>query len=78
MNTRFKRTRHRKTGVKLIPYSQLRDNYMFRRLEKGKGLRVFTKVNDAYSIDARNGKDAIFLPHELVEPLFPSTQEVGQ
>jgi hypothetical protein len=76
MNTRFKRTRHRKPGPKLIPYSQLRDNYVFRRLEKGKGLRVFTKVNDAYSINARNGKDAIFLPHELVEPLFPSTQEV--
>lgn len=73
----------------LIPFSQLRDNYMFRRLERVnieqgdsrvrervKVLRVFTKINDTHSIDARNGHDAIFLPHELVEPLFPASQDV--
>ena len=64
-----------KPTPKLIPYSQLRDDYMFRRLERNKGLRVFTKICDAYSIDARNGKDAIFLPHELVEPLFPAQEQ---
>lgn len=59
---------------KLIPYSQLRDDYMFRRLERNKGISVFTKVCDAYSINARNGNESIFLPHELVEPLFPAHQ----
>ena len=61
---------------KLIPYSQLRDDYTFRRLERNKGLRVYTKVCDAFSIDERSQKDAIFLPHELVEPLYPSQRGV--
>jgi hypothetical protein len=65
-------SRH-KYKTKLIPYRDLRDGYVFRRKERGdQGGRLYTKVCDAFSIDMRTDKDAIFLHHELVEPLYPN------
>ena len=69
--TKFRKTKARRTNK--IPYRELVDNYIFKR--KG---RVYTKVCDAFSVDERTGKDAIFLHHELVEPLYPAQENVGQ
>ena len=77
MNTKAKPTTHsRHHKPRLIAYSALRNDYVFRRLDRKQGLRCYAKVCEAYSLDIRSGKDAIFLPHELVEPLYPYSPTV--
>ena len=56
---------------KRIPYQQLRDCYVFRFIEHGGGVRLYTKITDSVALDERTGKDAIFAPNDRVEPLYP-------
>lgn len=78
-NLKIKKTKFRATKRKdnLIPYRELQNHYVFRRYIHGEGVRVFTKVSDAFAIDEKTGDDAIFLHHELVEPLYPATTGIG-
>ena len=76
--TKFKSKKFKQQGgeyQKTVPYSQLRDLYMFLRRDHNGQYRVYTKMGEAYSVDDRTGKDAIFLPHERVVPLYPSISE---
>ena len=57
---------------KTVAYADLKDMYMFLRRDYQGGYRVYTKISAAFAIDSRSGKDAIFLPHERVVPLYPS------
>lgn len=67
-NVKFKSNEYQKT----VSYSDLRDLYMFLRRDYKGEYRVYTKMCEAFAIDSRSGKDAIFLPHERVVPLYPS------
>jgi hypothetical protein len=60
---------------KTVSYHDLKDLYMFLRRDYKGGYRVYTKMCDAYAVDDRTGKDAIFLPHERVVPLYPSISD---
>ncbi len=52
---------------KLVSYKDLRDCYYFK--QNG---RVYCKVSNAFAIDARTDKDAIFSLRDKVEPLYPA------
>lgn len=64
---KLRRTKAKRSKVRLIPYCKLKDLWEFRRFG-----HTYTKVCDAYSLNTQ-GKDSIFYPHELVEPVKPIT-----
>lgn len=62
---------YKKKG-KAVPYRELRDCYTFKYFDKkAGGERIYTKVNNAFAIDERTGKDAIFAGNDRVIPLYP-------
>ena len=50
----------------LVPFREVKEGFVFQRKN-----RTYLKVCEAFSVEEETGKDAIFLHHELVEPLYP-------